>query len=63
METQPGAEFQSGSWWQALNAVTYLTDHELGRSNDNRISSAWFGGNRMRKINAVKKAVEYANAA
>ena len=63
LETQPGAEFQSGSWWQALNAVTYLTDHELGRSNDNRISSAWFGGNRMRKINAVKKAVEYANAA
>ena len=63
LDTQPGAEYANGSWWNALNAVTYMTDHQLGRSNDNRIASAWFGGNRIRKINAVKKAVEYAEAA
>ena len=63
LETQPGAEFAEGSWWQAYNSVTFVTDHVQGRNADNRMYSAWFGGNRMRKINAVKKAVEYANAA
>jgi phage/plasmid-like protein (TIGR03299 family) len=63
IETQPGAEFQQGSWWQALNAVTYLCDHELGRSNDTRLASAWFGGNAKRKVDALNLAVEMAKAA
>jgi phage/plasmid-like protein (TIGR03299 family) len=63
LETQPGAEYRKGSWWNALNAVTYITDHELGRNSDNRVSSAWFGGNRTRKLKAVEKAVEYAHSA
>ena len=25
---QPGAEFTRGTWWQAFNSVTYLTDHK-----------------------------------
>lgn len=29
LETQPGAEFGEGTWWQALNSVTYLTDHKM----------------------------------
>lgn len=62
LETQPGAEFGRGSWWQALNSVTYLTDHEMGRSADTRMSSAWFGANQNRKVNAVNKAVEFASA-
>jgi len=59
-ETQPGAEFAHGSWWQAYNAVTYLTDHELGRNADNRAYSAWYGANAKRKLDALNVAVEMA---
>lgn len=63
LDTQPGAEYARGTWWPAFNAVTYVVDHELGRSQDTRLSSAWFGYNRARKVKALEKAVEYANAA
>ena len=63
LETQPGAHFGEGSWWQALNSVTYLTDHKMGREVDSRLTSAWFGANQTRKIRAVEKAVELAVAA
>lgn len=63
LETQPGARLGEGTWWQALNSVTYLTDHVLGRSQDSRLQSAWFGINQARKIKAVNKAVDYAVAA
>tara|TARA_R110000868_G_scaffold299343_1_gene559645 strand:- start:5741 stop:6715 length:975 start_codon:yes stop_codon:yes gene_type:complete len=63
LHTQPGAEFGAGTWWQALNSVTYLTDHKMGRSADTRMESAWFGINQSRKLRAVNKAVEYATAA
>lgn len=61
--TQPGAQYGEGTWWQALNSVTYLTDHKMGRSSESRMQSAWFGQNQARKIKAVNKAVEYATAA
>ena len=60
--TQPGAEFGEGTWWQALNSVTYLTDHVMGKSAESRLQSSWFGQNQGRKVRAVNKAVEYANA-
>jgi phage/plasmid-like protein (TIGR03299 family) len=63
VETQPGAEFKRGSFWQMFNAVTYMTDHELGRSNDTRMTSAWFGTNAKRKVDALNLAVEMAGAA
>jgi len=63
LQTQPGANFGAGTWWSALNSVTYLTDHELGRTTDARINSAWFGINQTRKIKAAEKAVEFALAA
>ena len=63
IETQPGAEFKKGSWWQALNAVTYAVDHELGRSADTRLTSAWFGSNAKRKVDALNLAVKMAEAA
>lgn len=63
LHTQPGANFGEGSWWQALNSVTYLTDHQMGRSAESRMQSSWFGQNQARKMKAVNKAVEYANAA
>jgi phage/plasmid-like protein (TIGR03299 family) len=63
VNTQPGANYAEGSWWQAFNAVTYLADHEIGKSVDSRLQSAWFGQNRIKKVNALEKAVEYAEAA
>lgn len=63
LHTQPGAEFAEGSWWQALNSVTFLTDHKMGRSTDSRLTSSWFGVNQSRKVKAINKAIEYAEAA
>lgn len=63
IHTQPGSEFAKGSWWQAFNTVTYMTDHLLGRTKDSRLNSAWYGVNRTRKEKALNLAVEYAEAA
>ena len=63
VESQPGAEFGRGSWWQAFNAVTYLADHQLGRDSDARLTSAWFGANKDRKNKALELAVQYAETA
>ena len=52
-----------GSWWNAVNAVTYMTDHELGRSNDTRMQSAWFGSNQAKKLKAMNLALEMAEVA
>jgi phage/plasmid-like protein (TIGR03299 family) len=63
IETQPGADFQKGTWWPVLNSVTYACDHVLGRSDDTRLASAWFGGNAKRKIEALDLALEMVKAA
>ena len=63
LDTQPGAEYAEGSWWQAFNSVTYITDHVQGRNEDNRLYSSWFGGNQVRKRDALKTAIEFAEAA
>jgi len=63
IEQQPGAKFAEGSWWQAFNSVTYVTDHLQGRNADNRLYSSWFGGNQVRKRDALKTALAFADAA
>ena len=63
LHTQPGANFAEGSWWQAFNTVTYMTDHKIGRSADTRITSAWYGQNRIKKEKALDLAIEYAEIA
>lgn len=63
LESQPGAELSAGSWWQAFNTVTYMTDHMLGRSEETRLDSAWFGSNRKLKSDALNLAVEMAGMA
>tara|TARA_R110000851_G_scaffold108063_6_gene228851 strand:- start:703 stop:1659 length:957 start_codon:yes stop_codon:yes gene_type:complete len=63
MPIQPGADMGAGSFWQAYNAVTYLTDHELGRSADSRLASAWYGLNKVKKVKALELAIEFAEAA
>ena len=38
LETQPGAQYGEGTWWQAFNSVTYVTDHLQGRSAEQRLT-------------------------
>ena len=63
LDSQPGAEFAPGTWWQPFNAVTYLTDHLAGRSADTRLASAWYGSNKTLKTKALELAIEMAEAA
>jgi phage/plasmid-like protein (TIGR03299 family) len=63
LEKQPGAEFAEGSFWQAFNAVTYVTDHIQGREDDGRLYNQWFGQNQVRKEKAMAKAIKMAEAA
>jgi len=60
---QPGTEYATGTWWQAFNAVTYVTDHLAGRNADNRLQSAWYGYHKGVKTKALETAIEYAEAA
>jgi len=60
--TQPGASKGEGTFWQAFNSVTFMTDHIMGRSAESRLNSAWFGQNQTRKVKALQKAVELAEA-
>lgn len=63
IHTQPGAAMSEGSWWSALNAVTYYVDHKAGRDRDASLQSAWFGPRAALKRKALNLAVEFAQAA
>ena len=62
IDTQPGATYEQGSWWQAFNSVTYTVDHLAGRSDDTRAVSALYGNGRVAKARALDIALEYAEA-
>jgi phage/plasmid-like protein (TIGR03299 family) len=57
-ETQPGAGYGAGSYWQAYNAVTFWVDHDRGRSNDARMNASWFGSGRIIRDRALEVALE-----
>lgn len=63
VETQPGADLKSskGTYWGLLNALTFVVDHKLGRSQDARLDSAWFGPNSNLKRRGMELAVEHAD--
>lgn len=63
LHTQPGAKYGAGTWWQAYNSVTFLADHVIGRNDDTRLHSTWFGPNKERKILALNQAVRMSQAA
>ena len=63
IHTQPGAEMSEGTWWSALNAVTYFVDHKAGRDRNASLTSAWFGPRAATKRQALNLALEYAEAA
>jgi phage/plasmid-like protein (TIGR03299 family) len=58
--SQPGHEYAEGTWWSAFNAVTYMVDHELGRTRETALYSSWYGVNRELKNRALEMAVDYA---
>jgi phage/plasmid-like protein (TIGR03299 family) len=61
----PGADLVSakGTLWGAVNGVTHYVDHKRGRSQDSRLSSAWFGDSDMLKRSAMVTALEMAGVA
>jgi len=66
VETSPGASMSSakGTWWGALNAVTYVVDHQKkSMAEGNALHSAWFGSGANTKRKALTKALEYAQVA
>jgi hypothetical protein len=43
--SSPGSDLVTArdTLWGAVNGVSYWTDHQRGRGQDTRLSSAWFG--------------------
>lgn len=60
--SSPGQELPSreGTWWGAVNSVTYVVDHELGRTRDNGLTNAWFGQAALMKRKALHVALKIA---
>ena len=63
LEHSPGANLKSakGTWWGALNAVTYVEDHlRESQTEGNALHSAWFGAAANRKSKALTLAMKRA---
>lgn len=54
----PGADLATaeGTWWGAVNAVTYVADHRFGDDRSTSLHNAWFGA----KSNLKRRALEVA---
>ena len=65
LEQQPGANLKSssGTWWGAMNAVTFVVDHKWGHDRDAAMHIAWFGARASLKTKAMTTALDYAKAA
>ena len=57
---QPTVKSVEGSWWNALNGVTYYTDHVAGQDRAKALESAWYGQRAALKRKALDLAIEYA---
>lgn len=62
MDTQPGANFGAGTWYQAFNCVTYMVDHVVGNDANVRQMRAWVGPGAELKRKAMNLAKEFADA-
>lgn len=62
LEKAPGANMASakGTWWGALNAVTYVVDHEIGKDRQTALKNAWLSNMAKLKRNALTLALEEA---
>ena len=50
-----GLKSAQGTRWGLFNAITEHVDHEMGRSQDTRLDSAWFGRGSAFKKDAFKE--------
>lgn len=59
----PGADLKSarGTYWGAFNAVTYVIDHEIGRTRDGAMTNSWMGYTGDTKKQALALALEMAS--
>jgi len=63
LDQSPGAHLKSakGTWWGAVNAVTYVEDHlRESQTPGNALHSAWFGAAANRKSQALSTAIQRA---
>lgn len=60
IDNQPGADLFPGTWYNALNAVTFFTSHDAARNEDTRVFNQWFGSTQKQNISALNKALEFA---
>lgn len=60
LETSPGCDLKTakGTWWGVLNAVTYVVDHQQGKSRDSALKNAWLGNQSILKRRALHLALE-----
>lgn len=65
LEHAPGQQMPTaiGTWWGALNAVSYVIDHENGRERDTALKNAWMGHQANVKRKAVHLAIDMAKGA
>tara|TARA_R110001583_G_scaffold387_9_gene3547 strand:- start:2136 stop:3164 length:1029 start_codon:yes stop_codon:yes gene_type:complete len=64
VENSPGSNMDSakGTWWGALNGVTYVIDHKKkSLAEGNALHSAWLGSGANTKRKALTKVLEYAS--
>jgi phage/plasmid-like protein (TIGR03299 family) len=54
----PGA--QPGNAWGALNAITYYADHMASRTDDQRLTNAWFGKTARQKTRVMEDLLALA---
>lgn len=61
----PGAKLKGakGTWWGAVNGVTYFEDHKAGNKPGGTLHGAWFGPGAKKKRDALELATEYAKVA
>lgn len=62
LEHSPGQQLATaaGTWWGALNAVTYVIDHETGRERSTSLRNAWLGHTAQMKRHALDLALQKA---
>lgn len=61
VDTQPGADYAPGSFWNLFNATTFANDHLFGRSDETRGASTLYGIGAAKKLQALNLALEMAN--
>lgn len=60
LEHAPGSQLitAKGTWWGAVNAVTWVVDHGQGKSRDTALKNAWLGNQATVKRRAISLALE-----